>query len=501
MSGKGPSTAIDILERNARVHGERLALDAGGKVFSFREFLKECLVLGGFLKSKGVGPGTRVAFFIKEYTPFFTGMFATWAAGGVVVPVNVSLPPRAREYIVRKAACGFVLKEGAGVDPEGPFTVIDLSEYQGDRSEPMSRVPVTAEDEAIILFTSGTTGVPRGAPFPHGRVQDNPSLVSEVFGLTMRDRIMINTPPYYTSAICHLLTLFSKGGGVVAESGFFFGEDLLEFMEEKHCTGFGGAPAHLTRMVETPDRRDSPLEFIVSSGDHLPEHTIQGIMSSFPRARLFCVYGLTEVAGRLCVLDPQYLPQKICSVGHPLPGMKISIRREDLSEADRGETGEVLVEGPLLMEGYLDEPELNRELLGPYGFRTGDYGYIDADGFLFLQGRRDDIFKCGGEKVSTFLIAKEVARCSEFKDFAILPVEDELLGKVSKIYYVPLDNRDLDRKALLKGLRESLPPTHIPRKFVRVSRIPRTGSGKIIRRDLDRFVLDSPSSGRRKLEE
>ncbi|MBW1861978.1 MAG: acyl--CoA ligase [Deltaproteobacteria bacterium] len=492
MSQEKKLTSVDILERNAESYGRNLALLAEGVRYNFEEFRDRCLVLGQFLASRGVNPGTRVGFFLNGYAEFFTSMFATWLAGGVVVPVNVSLPLKTCQYIIQKAACSLCLTDGTQ-DATGwdNCRIINLSEFEGDQAVTLSRKRITPDDDAIIMFTSGTTGVPRGVPFPHRNVWQNASLVSDVLGLKSSDRIMINTPPYYTSAICHLLTLFAKGGGVVAKSGFFFGADLLDTIEREGCTGFGGAPAHFSKIVESVEavKRPARLRFLVSSGDHLPEHIIEKTGSIFPGVQLFPIYGLTEVAGRLCILDPKFLPKKMGSVGHPLPGMEIVIRRDDLSEAERGESGEVFVRGPLLMKGYLDEKSLNRDLLGPDGFRTGDFGYIDFDGFLFLQGRRDDIFKCGGEKVSHLLISKEIAKCYDFIEFAVLPLEDELLGKVPKVFYVLSKDQVFDRKKLIKCLKSKLPPTHIPRKFARVSEIPRTGSGKIIKRELDNFII------------
>ena len=150
--------------------------------------------------------------------------------------------------------------------------------------------------------------------------------------------------------------------------------------------------------------------------------------------------------------------------------------------------GEICVRGPLLSKGYLNSGAPLPGADTPAGFRTGDYGYVDGEGFLFLRGRKDDIFKSGGEKVSTILIQQALSGMPEFSDCAVLPVEDQVLGRVPGVYYVPANGAGLKKRAVLKRLKQILPPNHIPVRFTPLKSIPRTGSGKIIRRELEAMI-------------
>ncbi|MEZ4752497.1 MAG: class I adenylate-forming enzyme family protein [Bdellovibrionota bacterium] len=250
-------------------------------------------------------------------------------------------------------------------------------------------------------------------------------------------------------------------------------------MDRFLCTGFGGAPTHLMRIVETLPEGEMPprVRFWVSSGDHLPVSVIKKAAKRFPALEVFTVYGLTEVGGRLCVLDPKFLPEKAGSVGKPVTGMSISIRTQTGSEAKAREIGEVVVKGPLLMRSYLGKADGERE------FATGDFGYFDEDGFLWLKGRRDDLFKSGGEKVSCVQIQQTILQTGMVYDAVVLASNDAHLGKVPHAYLVPTSR--YNEEALREQLRAELAPHQFPKKFILVDAIPRTGSGKVRKSELE----------------
>jgi acyl-CoA synthetase (AMP-forming)/AMP-acid ligase II len=489
MNASPSVTPLSFLARAAARHGTQLALRVGQQNLTFLELLHRCQAMAAHLRGLGVGPNTRVALYLDDYVQFFSVMFAVWIAGGVVVPMNMSLPQELRRQIENLARMRLGVHAGPwqGGEVEFPLAPVEsLSAGLASEAGLPLQANELATDLAMIMFTSGTTGIPKGVPCTNAMLGANAQMMSQVLGLTPEDRLFINTPPYYTSAICHLLTCFSQGAGLVAQGGFFFGSAILEEMADSQCTGMGGAPAHLVKIVETAsaDQRPPRLRFFMSSGDHLPPALIEKAQLMFPGVEIYTVYGLSEVAGRLCVLEPRFLPAKIGSVGQPLPGMSVTVRREDLSEARPGEVGQIFVQGPLLMAGYLDRGNGPAGGVGSLGFASGDFGYKDADGFLYLLGREDDIFKCGGEKVSTLLIQQVLAQWGGLEDFAAMAVHDELLGKVPVLYYVPRPGEPLDQRALIDYLRRRLPPTHIPKRYVAVSNIPRTGSGKVSRREL-----------------
>jgi len=501
---------------------QRTLLITGERRYSFGDFVTQAAALVQRLRADGFVRGERVALYLDDYDAFFIALVGVWLAGGVAVPLNTSLPQESLAGLLRRAQPAFLLvpdKEAcaSATSPVEPRRLVFRpSEAQsaavapectaeaggevgggrardersavgtGEVARPETFTPLAPDELAVIMFTSGTTGVPKGALQTLASVLGNAARVAQELGLTAEDRIFINTPPYFTSGICHFLTLLSVGGSTAAQQGFFFGQSLLGHMEALGCTGFGGAPAHLVRVVEPMDEPVQPgrLRFWVSSGDHLPLSTIDKMRAVLPGVALYNMYGLTEVSGRLCVLPPSELERHRGSVGRPLPGMTVTVRRPDGTPAPPGKVGELFVTGDLVMQGYLDEPEMTAEVLTRHGLRTGDFGHQDADGFVWVAGRQDDIFKRGGEKVSAVSVQQAVMDLGLFRDAVVVAVEDEILGKVPVAFVVPAPATKFKRGAAMRELKRRLPATWLPTRLVPLPEIPRTGSGKPIRREL-----------------
>ncbi|HQJ97410.1 MAG TPA: class I adenylate-forming enzyme family protein [Thermoleophilia bacterium] len=509
--------AVNGLRERAAARPQATLLVTRGRTYGYASFLKRALAVAEGLAAAGVGRGARVALFLEDYDQFFVAMMGAWLAGDVVVPLNVSLPRRDVDRLIAKAqphalllssdeAC---LPDGEGRQAGTPLRLVMTADADGRvaglrpagaGTAPSAPCPAPAGDLepvrpdelAMIMFTSGTTGVPKGVCQTLRAVSENAGLVAQVLGLAADDRIFINTPPYFTSGICHFLTLMAAGGGVAGQLGFYFGEGLLDEMEAQGCTGFGGAPAHLVRVVEPLEApREHPFRFWVSSGDHLPLHVIDKARRVLPGIALFNMYGLTEVSGRLCVLLPEELDEREGSVGRPIGAMTVTARDARGAAVPAGETGELYVTGPLVMQGYLDEPEITVRTLTEHGLRTGDFGHVDADGYVWVAGRQDDIIKRGGEKVSVVHVQESLLALGRFHDVAVIAVPDEILGHVPVAFVVPREPDGFRGSRVLRELRDVLPSTSLPSRIVAVERIPRTGSGKAVRAELQRLLEES----------
>ena len=432
----------------------------------------------------------------------------------MVVPLNTSLPQADADWLIGKAAPDVLVLAGDDACPgEGPARLVVTADEGGlvDGLRPAgptagasgSAAPaadpagaeyleaVREDEPAMIMFTSGTTGLPKGVCQTLRAVSSNAGHVALTLGLRDDDRIFINTPPYFTSGICHFLTLLAAGGGVAGQLGFFFGAGLLDEMEALGCTGFGGAPAHLVRVVEPLEEpRRHAFRFWVSSGDHLPLPVIERFRRVLPGIELFNMYGLTEVSGRLCVLPPAELDVRVGSVGRPIGDMRVVARRGDGAETAPGDTGELFVTGSLLMKGYLDEPEITARTLTAHGLKTGDYGHVDESGAVWIAGRKDDIIKRGGEKVSIVHVQQALQGLGRFADVAVLAAPDDILGHVPVAFVVPLEPDDFKASRLLRELRAVLPSASLPSRVIAVASIPRTGSGKAVRAALQALLAE-----------
>ncbi len=512
--------AVARLRRWAAERADATLLRTRGRVYTYADTEARATRVASALLAAAGCRGARVALVLEEYDQFFVCMLGAWLAGQVVVPLNTSLPQNDIDWLVGKSLPDVIVlpdDEACPTAEGGPVRLVVTADADGlvdgvraaaggaataapSASAATSSAPAASaagleavrEDEmAMIMFTSGTTGLPKGVCQTLRAVSCNAGNVALVLSLDADDRVFINTPPYFTSGICHFLTLLANGGGVAGQLGFYFGAGLLDEMEAEGCTGFGGAPAHLVRVVEPMEEpREHPFRFWVSSGDHLPLPVIEKFRRMLPGIDLFNMYGLTEVSGRLCVLPPADLDVKVGSVGRPIGDMRVVARRGDLTEAASGEQGELYVTGSLLMQRYLDEPEITADTLTAHGLKTGDFGKVDESGAVWIAGRKDDIIKRGGEKVSIIHVQEALQGLGRFADVAVVAAPDDILGHVPVAFVVPNDPGSFKASRLLRELREVLPSTSLPSRVIAVEAIPRTGSGKAIRAELRKMLAE-----------
>lgn len=495
--------AFEIPENNAVAHLLYLSktqpavplLITRGRNYTYKDFVFQACAFAGLLRNAGFIRGQRVAFFVEEYDHFFVSMIGVWLLGGVVVPINVKLPQRDVEWLIAKAQPAFLIVPDEAVCPITGTTKMVLQYGDNgslDLGKPLAEgelEPLCPGELAIIMFTSGTTGLPKGVCQTLACISANAGNVALTLGINGSDRIFINTPPYFTSGICHFLTLLAAGGGVAGELGFFFGDSLLDMMEKLGCTGFGGGPTHLIRVVEPMSApREHNFRFWVSSGDHLPIPVAEKLRCMLPGVRLFNMYGLTEVGGRLCILSPEASNVGIGSVGRPIADMVVVARDSRGALVSAGDVGELYVTGSLLMQGYLGEPEITAKTLTDRGLRTGDFGCTDEVGNVWVSGRKDDIIKCGGEKVSIVHVQQAIMELGVFTDVAVIATPHELLGHVPVAFVVPKNPDNFKVSKFLLALKKLLPIAFLPSRVVTVNEIPRTGSGKAIRSEMQKLL-------------
>jgi long-chain acyl-CoA synthetase len=415
----------------------------------------------------------------------------------VPVPVNRSQQREILEFVFSQCDSTATLV-GEDVDVNTASRRVEWHRTSGSVRD-IALTRVKGGDDAMILYTSGTTGRPKGVRHSHHALALNAVEMSAMLQLTDSDRVFLNIPFYYSNSISHLLMTLFNGSCLYASHGFLFGDALIEAVTRSRATGFGGVPAHYVRIADgTKGPIDTDLRFLMNSGDHLPIDVLKALLGIFPGAQIFCAYGISECAPRVCCLDPKLLKQKMGSVGRPLPATEVVVRDEEGCPVPVGELGGIYVKSGCLMKEYFRNSQATQRSIGEHGFRTGDMGYLDEDGCLFLSGRQDSVFKSGGEKVSCRLI-EETLRESKyfgaaFRDVVVADAPDHFLGKVARVYYVPRGDDEDALKMLRKELKRTLPKSHIPKDYVALKAIERSPSGKIVKqRLLDSDNLRDPN--------
>ncbi|HEX7769886.1 MAG TPA: fatty acid--CoA ligase family protein, partial [Dokdonella sp.] len=343
---------------------------------------------------------------------------------------------------------------------------------------------VDAAALALILYTSGTTGRPKGVMLSHANLAANVQSIVAYLGLEAGDSIVSVLPFYYSYGASVLHTHLAVGARVVLESNTVFPHLVVEAIARERATGFSGVPSTfllLLNRVPLADHDLSSLRYLTQAGGAMAPAVTARLRAALPWARLFVMYGQTEATARLAWLPPERLDDKPGSAGIPVAGVAFEIRDEHGAALAPGRVGELYVRGPNVMQGYWQDPALSAEVLREGWLRTGDMGHLDDEGFLFLSGRRSDMIKTGAHRVHPKDIEEVIAELPEVAEVAVVGIDDEWLGQVIKACIVPVAGASLVPDRVKAHCRERLATYKIPKFIEAFADLPKTASGKVRR--------------------
>jgi acyl-coenzyme A synthetase/AMP-(fatty) acid ligase len=429
---------------------------------------------------------------------FWIELLAAWVIGAKPICVEAKLPDGHALSIVEMTNVTAIF--GATEQTTEVFSALkrlkstfDPTLVSGPIRETFDSLPFASDDAlpdiAGLIFTSGTTGLPKGVPLTHKALNANALATVPRLNLRQDSRLLIATPFRFISSISHFLVTLLSGAAFFGVERPIMIKDLLNILNEQEITAFGGSPFHLQFIAMAGKERLPSLKWAMSSGDHLRPAVIDQLMEKFDDLELHVVYGMAELGGRFCELPTEALSEKKGSVGYPISGFEIAIRRDDGSHCEANEIGNIYVTGLLEFKGYFANPEANAKVIGPLGFLNGDKGYFDETGYLFLSGRSDAVFKRSGLKVSAQVINDAIMELSSIKDVYVSSEENDAEGRVPIAYVCWEHEQDLAAPDITRALRKLIPVNHIPVRYVTLPVIPRTGSGKVDRRALNKMVL------------
>ncbi len=498
MTHKSPDYNVASIVSAALIgRGDAIAMDCGDGPLSRRDMLTQIARRQAQFTESGVADGTRVVISTSRGASFWIDMIALWALGAIAVPLNPDVSNAHAEAIFAAARPTHVNQSFAPM-PQAFADLAPISDLPALSADEPSQLPafaaVAPNDLAGLFFTSGTTGLPKGVMIRHEMLIANMMATQSRIKLKATDRLFIAIPFRFISSISHILVAIVAGATFVGTEDRLAPADLVDRLDAHDVTAFGGAPVQLRFLSDALPTRLKSLRWMMSSGDHLSPEIIAKIRDIRPEMEIHTVYGLTEVAGRFCSLPAELIDVVPGSVGVPIAGMRVHVLDEDGTPCPPGEVGEVFANGLCCFEGYIGNAEATAKALTPYGFRTGDLGYMDDSGYLYLSGRSDSVFKRAGLKVSCLPIQDALMKLGQFEDVAVMPKDNDLAGAVPVAYYVLKDGVVFNRGEVLKALRQALPPNHLPAEFLALPTIPRTGSGKIQRQDLLDLIAKAEAS-------
>ena len=490
----------------ARRHPGRTAIVGDDRRIDYAGFWREAQGFARALRARGLQPGERVAILLPNRIEAAVACYGTWLAGGIAAPLNAQA--RERDFQAWLAHCDarhavFEMRHGDAVaaldatdatrsvplerwaiDGDHPLLPDDAVDADGIASADIDPASIAGDDIALILYTSGTTGAPKGVTLTHAGLLANATAVVRYLALDARDSVLSILAFYYAYGASVLHTHLIRGGCVVLAQNLLFPHLLMDTIARERITGFSGVPstyALLLERVRLGDYDLSSLRYLTQAGGAMSPSLTRRMRAALPNARLFVMYGQTEATSRLTWLPPERLDEKLGSVGIPIDGVALRIVREDGSDATIGEPGEVRVRGANVMRGYWNNPEASAAVLDGGWLRTGDMGYLDADGYLFLAGRRSDMIKTGAHRVHPNDIEDVIVELAGVSEAAVVGIDDDVLGQVIKAFIVA-PGLPLRSENMVKAhCRERLASYKIPREIEFVSALPRTASGKVRR--------------------
>ncbi|WP_066367275.1 acyl-CoA synthetase [Herbidospora mongoliensis] len=486
--------------RRALMSPGRTAFVQADRSVSYADVHVRATRLAWRLRGEGIRPGDRVAYLGPNHVAFAETLFATHLLGGIFVPLNFRLAAPEIAYMLGHSEASLLVYDPACAETvrglPGPCPVTALAEAetwmaQGD-PEPID-VPVALDEVALILYTSGTTGRPKGATLSHANLVWNCLNMLIGVDVTSTEVALISAPLFHVAALNQtLLPTFLKGGTSVIMPSWDAGL-CCDLIEKHGVTWMFGVPTMFADLARSPRWADadlSSLRTLMSGGAAIPVALIRAYQE---RGLVFCQgYGLTETAPGATFLDAGESVRRAGSAGVPVFFAEVRVARPDLATAPAGEPGEVLIRGPNVTPGYWRDPAATAAALtGDGWFRSGDIGVMDAEGHLTIVDRVKDMYISGGENVYPAEVEGVLFTHPAVAEAAVVGMPDQKWGEAGRAFVVLRPGAVVDPGELADFLRTRLAKYKIPARFEIVDSLPRTGSGKIRKTEL----RDRPVAG------
>jgi len=493
----------------AEQFGDKQALVFEDRSFSFRELNTMIEAAAGGLSGLGLAKGDVITLYASNSWEWVVSYYAIARLGAVINPVNTMLTPNEIEYVVKDCGARAIIaspeKVAATLPVKGVSDVKEVISF-GDEVEPgavsfnallESGASAPAADDidpnslSTIGYTSGTTGHPKGAMQSHRAVIINSAMTSQMH-MRGADDVVVSAlpcPHVYGNVLMNGMMMF---GTKLVLHKLFDPSAVMNDIARHKATIFDGVPTMYMFMLNSPAFADADLSSLTRcyvGGQTMPVATMKAVEEGF-KIPLIELWGMTEIAG-LGSTHPLYGTNKHGSIGCAIPYCELRIAdAEDAAKTmPRGEVGELMVRGPIVMMGYFGDEEKTRETLEPDGWlHTGDLGTMDEDGCVYIVDRKKDMILTGGYNVYPAEIERVLAGHPAVALAAVGKQEDELKGEIAKAYIVLKEGEAVDEQALIAFCRDKLAAYKCPRQVQFVADVPKTSTGKIMRREL--YTLD-----------
>ncbi len=508
-------SVADIPCLHAKARGGKVAVHWEGGSLTYAELDERCRRFAAFLASRSAAPGERAGILLPNVPEFVVAYFGAIAAGAVAVPINTRLSVPEVGYVLSdcgatalvttrewreklaplpeaRSVATWILVDGA---PAGtvPF---DAAIRPGPRPSP---APAAPDDVACLLYTSGTTGFPKGAMISHRNTLFNAESCRATLGYGENDTGLVVVPLFHVTGLHSQLVAHLACGATVVLQREYETRRMLEMVSLHRVTCLFLVPA-IYKLITL--REDLPLydlscvRVAAYGGAPMDPETIRAMRRILP-AELHNCYGLTESSSLATVLPSELALERSDSVGRAVPGTEAQVRDEAGKPLAAGEAGELYLKGPNIVRGYHGAPEKSRQAIRDGWLRTGDIARIDADGLVTILDRAKDMINRGGEKIYGLEVENVLYAIAGVAEAAVVGVPHPIFGEVPAAVVVPMPGAALDAEAIRRHCAARLADYKVPVEVRFADRLPRNPGGKVVKQELKRaWIADRKEDAR-----
>jgi acyl-CoA synthetase (AMP-forming)/AMP-acid ligase II len=494
---------VSVLEHHARRTPDKPIAACGADIVTYQRMLDWTGALAGGLEARGVETGDVVGLLSYNSIEFLATIFAVNHLGAIAMPINWRLAAPELQFILehsqaRLLVCDAELVELANnatrelpklgrvcVTTDAVAGWERFSDLVGDSRPP--RVPVAGDDVHRLMYTSGTTGRPKGVMLTHANLAwKNAAHIAE-FGFTSDDVGLACGPLYHVGALDLVTTTMIAAGATTIVHRVFDAPQVVDEIERSRVTCVWTAPAMVRAILDVPgvDERDlSSVRLIIAGGEKMPIPFIERLRRTFPSAWFADAYGLTETVSGDTFLDREHTIEKLGSVGLPCQYLELDIWDEHGASVPAGERGEVVLRGPKVFKGYWRDPDATAKAFAGGWFHTGDIGVVDDDGYLYIVDRLKDMIVSGGENIAGSEVERVLYEHDAVVEVAVVGRPDDRWGEVPVAFVVRTATATTTADELIDHCRSRLAKFKVPKDVVFIAELPRNPSGKVLKREL-----------------
>jgi acyl-CoA synthetase (AMP-forming)/AMP-acid ligase II len=494
-----------VLEHHAERTPDKPIAVFGDEVVTYQQMRSWAAALAAGLAARGVRPGDVVALLSYNCIEFLATIFAANHAGAIAMPINWRLAAEEVRFILDHSRARALVCDGALVDVADEATsrldhdIVRIGtapeatpgwEPFADLPEPSAqpgRPPVSGDDIHRLMYTSGTTGRPKGVMITHANLAwKNFAHITE-FGFTGDDVGLACGPLYHVGALDLVTTTMIAVGGTTVIHRVFDAQQVVDEIERSRITLVWAAPAMVRAILDVPgiERRDlSSVGVIIAGGEKMPIPFIERLRRTFPSAWFADAYGLTETVSGDTFLDRASTISKLGSVGRPCQYLDLDIWSEDGTSLAPGNRGEIVLRGPKVFKGYWRDEEATTKAFAGGWFHTGDIGVRDEEGYVYIVDRLKDMIVSGGENIASSEVERVLYEHDAVVEAAVVGRPDERWGEVPVGYVVLQAGATVTADELIEHCRRQVAKFKVPRDVLFIDALPRNPSGKVLKREL-----------------